>query len=500
MYRHLVGLIVLGAGLSSPPLISAAFGQPAKSAALLPAEDADGVELVGSDPLQARSSYQLVPHERNGRWYLYVGHHPGKLLNSLTGIVEESGMSVLDVTDPSRPQYLHHEPPGDTSWVQGPAVTAGTYHVQVCDGSALPRGKKGKTYVLRTLGEVAHEILDATDPKRMRRVREVVRAQLSDLDQEYHTHKNFWDCSTGIAYMVTSVAGWHTENILQTFDLSDPEHPKHIRDFGLPGSEPGSIRPGAGGEKEIVRKIHSVIAAGDRLYLAYNPFDYGVVQILDRDKFLEGDPTAKEPFNPTPENLTYPQIGRLDFPGTWGVHTAQPVLGMKIPGYGKEKQGGTRDILISVSEGLAVNCHLARHIISFVDISEPAFPIPISTYQADADKGNFCERPGFFGPHNIQLQTAPMFNGKLLFVSYFAAGMRVIDMRNPFAPVEVGHYIPAVTANTHYLEAGREFLNTPLTNDVAVDSRGYIYISDRARTGLHILRLTGKPAEIAAGR
>jgi hypothetical protein len=37
------------------------------------------------------------------------------------------------------------------------------------------------------------------------------------------------------------------------------------------------------------------------------------------------------------------------------------------------------------------------------------------------------------------------------------------------------------------------------TNNVATDDRGYIYIVDRADTGLHVLRLEGEAAEIIAG-
>ena len=35
------------------------------------------------------------------------------------------------------------------------------------------------------------------------------------------------------------------------------------------------------------------------------------------------------------------------------------------------------------------------------------------------------------------------------------------------------------------------------TNNVEVDDRGYIYIVDRANTGLHILELTGEARAIA---
>jgi hypothetical protein len=38
------------------------------------------------------------------------------------------------------------------------------------------------------------------------------------------------------------------------------------------------------------------------------------------------------------------------------------------------------------------------------------------------------------------------------------------------------------------------------TNNVEVDERGYIYIVDRANTGMHILELTGAAREVADWR
>lgn len=36
------------------------------------------------------------------------------------------------------------------------------------------------------------------------------------------------------------------------------------------------------------------------------------------------------------------------------------------------------------------------------------------------------------------------------------------------------------------------------TNNVEVDDRGLIYSADRAGTGLHIIRLTGRAVQVAA--
>jgi hypothetical protein len=74
----------------------------------------------------------------------------------------------------------------------------------------------------------------------------------------------------------------------------------------------------------------------------------------------------------------------------------------------------------------------------------------------------------------------------LLYVAYFAGGLRVLDISDPFAMKEVGHFIPKTTAATI------PRLKTVIqTNDVDLDYRGLAYISDRAGTGLHVVEYLG---------
>src|SRR5215831_20537172 len=65
-------------------------------------------ELLGSDTLDGRSTYQpLVVHQGN-RYIAYMAHHAGCAINRLNGQNEVNGTSILDVTDPQHPVYLHH--------------------------------------------------------------------------------------------------------------------------------------------------------------------------------------------------------------------------------------------------------------------------------------------------------------------------------------------------------------------------------------------------------
>ncbi len=66
----------------------------------------------------------------------------------------------------------------------------------------------------------------------------------------------------------------------------------------------------------------------------------------------------------------------------------------------------------------------------------------------------------------------------------------------------IGYYIPAANGNTAKRwvnTAGVERCNGVIqTINVEVDDRGYIYIVDRAHTGMHILELAGPVRAIAA--
>ena len=462
-------------------------------------ESAEGLRLVAHDPLQARQTYQIVIHKQGNRWLLYAGHIRGTERDPQTGQVTANGTSVLDVTDPVHPKYLVHIPPTPAPWFKGdPADATGAQHQQVCDGAELPTGQRGSVYLLRNNGSIAHEVLDVTDPLHARFVSEVVRTA-SARDGHLRTHKNFWDCKSGEAYLVSSVAGW-TGQVLQIFDLSNPEKPRHIRDFGLPGTQPGgdpAFDPGY--------SLHEANVMEGRVYLAYGTNHDGVIQILDRTKLMKGQPGVVDAFAPTDAALTYPQIARLDMPQYWGGHTAKPIMNVPIPDYIHDKQGSRRNFLFVTSEGIDFRCSVTRHVSFFVDITDERHPWPVSNYQVPAlpEKAgdpDFCER-GVFGPHSPQASHNPLYEGKLIFLSYFTGGVRVIDMRNPFQPVEVGHFLARATPASRVIyppNAGPDVKPWPVANTVEVDERGrYLYMADRPNNGLFVLEITEKTKEIA---
>ncbi|NNC63163.1 MAG: hypothetical protein HKN84_00125 [Gammaproteobacteria bacterium] len=468
--------------------------------------EALNMELVAHHPLDARPSYQPMPHRYGDRWILFVGHHAGEGINSLNGELEGHATSVLDVTDPANPEYLAHIPA--PPWQAEGTISLGTgaQHNMICNAEELPNGTPGRVYMLRSLGNVAHELYDVTDPAAPEFILTVARTGDSppmepgaDFYDTKGTHKNWWDCETGAAYLVSSITGWKKWRNLQVFDLSTPEEPQHVRDFNLVGTEPTSTMDNVdapGGYSGL----HQITAQGDRVYLAYGMDSSGVIQILDRDRLLNGDPNAADPMAPTPENLLYPEIARVDMPTYYGGHTVYPVPNMPIPGYEQDLDNSSRDILAIVSEVTANECQSARHATFFLDMTDVEFPMNVSTFQVPEEPGDFCNRGGRFGPHASNDSLLGPYYRNILFLSYFNAGVRAVDYRDPFNPVEIGYYVPAVTENTdercREIDGENRCKVAIQTNNVNYDERGYIYALDRANTGLHILRLTGPAAEI----
>ena len=470
-------------------------------------ESAWNSELAGWNDLQGRSAYQPLIVSQDGRFIAYVGHHATahRPVNTLTGKPEPSGTSIVDVTDPGNTKYLAHIP-----GPEGTDESGGAQMARVCSGNTLPHGVKGKWYLLRPRGNQAHEIYDVTDPAKPALLTTVI----DGLD---NTHKSWWECDTGIAFLVgdKKSEGWTGGRHPIIYDLSDPTKPVYIRHFGLVGAQPNAttfqgVTKGIGS--------HGLISAGperNRVYVSYGSGRNGVLQILDRKKLLT---EFKNGRNPTTEEMLAPQVGYVVMSPDNGAHTTMPVYGVPIPTYQGHTVLKTRDFVIVTSEqGRGHFCQPgpngdrpAPHLAFLVDVTNEATPWNLSTFHVDERIGDFCKKGGRFGAHAGTESFYPPYYGKLAIFSWFNAGTRVFDMRNPFDVKEIAYFIPAVNKNTMTFckdgishPDGDPVINADCrkviqTNNVEIDDRGLIYSADRAGSGLHIIRLTGPAAAVAA--
>lgn len=510
---------------------------------------------VGHVDLQGRAAYHpnFITYP-DGRIIAFVGTHSSAGPSSISpdsntpkpnplkgGAIEPNGTMIVDISDPRNPKELYHIP--------GPAAAKGSAQTQsnrMCLGRDLPQGGASDTvYMMRNVqgGGITisgYEVWDVTNPS--------APTLVSELRGLRNTHKHWWECKTGLAYLpgsrdVPQSTGqrWRVGQQMMIVDWRNPRAaPQYIRTFGLPGAQPdadgtklpptlhGPIstyeHPNAAGK--LARSAGPDDIIGNRLYLAWGVGDNGVLQILDRKKLLppsHGGTWTGDPDRPTVEDLLYPQTARLDMSNDQGGHTSFPVFGLKPKSYhqGPPTQGFTefltRDIVVLASESTADRCQEAPHWSFLVDVTiensksntagPPALqaqqnpwqgPMVLSTMSVDPragekyPRGNYCTRGARYGVHSSEENFSNPYYGRLTFIAYFTGGVRAWDMREPQAPVEVGFYVP---------ESNR--LTEPdgyMTNNLEVDNRGYILAVDRNGAGMEIIELRGKAKKIGLGQ
>ncbi len=160
-----------------------------------------------------------------------------------------------------------------------------------------------------------------------------------------------------------------------------------------------------------------------------------------------------------------------------------------------------RDFVVITNESTANECREARQMVWIADITAESKPFGVSNWTVPEASGNFCGRGGRFGTHSSNENRTLIYYQRVMFFAHFNAGVRAVDIRDPFHPKEIGFYIPAVTDKTDKRCVGQgpeERCKVAIqTNNVEVDDRGYIYIVDRANTGMHILELSGSARKVA---
>lgn len=400
-----------------------------------PGYQADGFELVGYHDLGGSAGFKLALQVVGDRWYLYTPHFWDRYL------------SVLDVTDPTRPDRVHvlelpDDPPG--LW---------TLQVQVADGLMVTAVEDPPETVTTQdwSGEGGIQIFDVGDPaapRQLGRWRSGGRG----------THRNYY-AGGRYVYTAANVPGLYA-NALVIVDIGDPSAPKEVGRFSLPEQDLANGRPGRHYSLHGPAEVH-----GDRAYL---PYGHGGLVILD-----VADPTAPK------------QVSRLDFGRAWGsrlgVHTALPLL--------------DRNLIVVNTEAIEERCEEPLNFAVLVDISDETAPrvvstLPLPTPPAGAPFANFSHRGGRFGPHNQHHANHLPFllnDDQEVSLTYFNAGLRLFDISDPLQPRETGWYLPDDPTSRRGPKPSTAL--TTSSEDVLIDTRGFIYLTDKNH-GLQILRRT----------
>lgn len=389
----------------------------------------EGFEVVGYHDLQGRAGFKLALHERDGRWFLY------------TGLLWDHGWAVLDVTDPAHPLMAPVVPGPPGTW---------TIQVQAAQGLLLAGLEKpmlgwgvpqGAPYA-----EGAWVFDLTTDPMVPRRVGTWGTGATG-------THRNFWNGGR-YAWMAATRPGYLGHG-LACLDLSDPASPTDVSFWAWPSQ----VDDGHGVDQSYLHGPAHV--RGDRAYLPYGRVGMVVLDVSD---------------------VTTPRVvSRLDFGdlgGPVGCHSVVPI--------------GESDLFLVNSEAIAEQDGDQLNYAYVVDLSDEKDPrvkssLPMPRPSAGLPYASYYEKGGRFGPHNQhhhQNNPAHAVLREHALLTWFSGGLRAYNVRDPLQPLEIGHAVPQDPTRRRGTLPSR--LVTQV-EDVLVDRRGYIYISDKNH-GILVLR------------
>jgi hypothetical protein len=254
-----------------------------------------------------------------------------------------------------------------------------------------------------------------------------------------------FDMDADYAYISTEMSGY-TGNILVIYDIRNPARPEEVSRWWMPGQHI------AGGEKPTwpgrQHRLHHTLRHGDRLWAGCW---LGGVRIIDVSDIRKPHTIGQYNYHP---------------PFTDPSHTF-----MRIP-----VSLGGREVAVAIDE--EAHAHSAEemakrrgrpHACLWVfDVTNPGAITPISVWQlSELDSPWSRAAPGRFGAHQFQEHTKG--GDTLVYCAWFAGGLRIVDIKDPTAPQEVGFFIPEPASGKA----------APQTNDVDVDEKGLVYIVDR---------------------
>ena len=387
------------------------------------AEESQNFRLLGHDPSAAWGGGSLV-EVRNG--FAYVGAVGGNRDKT-------HGFTVHDVRDPTKPRKVwEFKAPPKIQMHKLRIVGDDFLYV---NSEALPgeagKGARGGFYIF--------DISKPSEPK---------LAGFYDMPGS-GPHRFGIDNKLKLGFFPNDAPGWD-RRVIWSMDISDPLKPDVISIFGLPWQKSDTAELGNDPtpDEDAITLHGPPIVRGNRMYCAFWGGGVAVIDCADqRNLKLLGHVTWTPPF-----------VG--------STHTACPV--------------GDRPYLIVTDEARASKKYWDSQFMWIVDVRDDANPVPVSTWFPEREK--YFDREGRFGAHNIVENIAS--DGPLkdiVFITYFNAGLRAVDVSDVLKPREIGYYVPARADGQREIQA----------NDITMDDKGRLYVIDRWDGGMHIVEYTG---------
>lgn len=386
--------------------------------------------------------------------YAFVGHMKPPM-----------GTSIIDVRDPANPKVVAHvEPPDEWSH---------THKVRVAGDLMITNVEMDRRHFLRKgdrIADLRAKGQSDTD------IAAELAVDLSDipileaaLERGYHAGGfRVWDISDktaprllsyvkthgfGVhrfdmddnhAYISTEMPGY-VGNILVIYDLADPTNPTEVSRWHMPGQHVAAGETPTG--KGYSHRLHHAMRVGDEFWAAVWHAGYRVLDASD---------------------ITKPrQIGSYVFPQAIPepTHTVMPL----------EQTINGRRYAVAIDEEHDHKPGRLHGFLWVMDVTDIENMEPVAAWDLSERASPWVGEPGVrFGAH----QYREKLDSTLVYATWFAGGLRILDLADPLLPVEVAHYMAETPQG-----------GAPQSNDVDVDDKGLIYLLDR-NNGLDILEMT----------
>jgi hypothetical protein len=248
------------------------------------------------------------------------------------------------------------------------------------------------------------------------------------------------------------------DQFYRVLDVSDPARPRELGRWWYPGTREGDDAPAPArlpARFDTGFRTHNTNVfpeRPDRAFLGY--IDGGLI-VLDISDLSAMKVVSRWNHSPPFNGFT---------------HTVLPLF--------------ERDLWIVSDECVQDNGADWPKLIWMLDARSEANPVPIGTFPAPPPEA-FARRGGRFGAHNLHENLpgpASFRSDRIIVGSWFNAGVRVYDTKDPYRVEEIAWFVPGAPRLS---PAGAVQIN-----DVYVDERRIVYAVDRFTGGLYVLEMT----------
>jgi hypothetical protein len=247
------------------------------------------------------------------------------------------------------------------------------------------------------------------------------------------------------------------DQVYRILDVSNPAKPVAVGRWHLEGTMKGDDAPPP---KRLPRKFDAGFRAHntnvyperpDRCYLGYLDGGIMVLDIADRAR-----PKLISTWRNSP-------------PYNGFAHTVLPLFG--------------RDLLVVTDESVQDDGADWPKLVWLLDARDEKNPVSIATLPVTGVKP-LLHAGGRCGAHNVH-ENPPVRGAwrseDYVLGTFFNAGVRIYDVRDPYQPSEVAWYVPPTPEGSSR--------PTAQINDVFVDDRGIVFAVDRHAGGLYALEM-----------